>query len=104
VKIRTVQGSIAPSALFRVVATGYALGVIAIFAVPFGVISLLVLFGMPLGRDRWSILLFPVLLPLIAVGQALIFGAIVLLGLTVYRWYGRIEIEHSDGPAVNSAL
>jgi hypothetical protein len=95
-KLRVADGCVAPGQFFKIVTTGYALGVITIFAPLFALISVFVLFGAPLGDGRWPILLFPVLLPIIAIGQGAMFGVITTLGLWVYRSKRRIEIA---GPA-----
>jgi hypothetical protein len=104
VKIHSINGTVRPSALFRVIATGYALGVIAIFGPLFALIAVFTLFGFPVEGPKWHVLMFPLLLPLIAVMQAFIFGGIVLLGLTVYRWYGRIQIFDSEATRSDKTL
>ena len=94
--IRTASGQVTPGDLFRVVATGYAIGVAAIFGLLFGVISLFVLFGAPIEGGR-SFLLWPVLLPFIAVVQGVLVGVVVMLGLAIYRRYRPIEIDSTPG-------
>jgi hypothetical protein len=91
-KIRVTEGQIKPADLFKVIATGYAIGVGAIFGLIFASISVFVLFGAPM-EGKWAFLLWPILLPIIALVQGLFIGCIATFGLTVYRWYRRIEIE-----------
>jgi hypothetical protein len=104
VKILTVHGVVAPSAMFQVVATGYALGVITLFGPIFVLVAVFSLFSFPIAGSRWSILLLPIVLPLIALFQAAFIGLIVLLGLTVYRWYRPIEVISSEDRSSDATL
>ena len=103
-KILSVNGSVSASALFRVIATGYSLGVIAIFGPIFLIVSVFVLFGAPFDGPRWQVLMFPIILPIVAILQGIMLGAVATLGLAIYRWYRRIEVVESRTPQSDSLL
>lgn len=92
-KLRAVDGCIAPGQLFKLIVTGYAIGVMALFSPIYILLSIFALLGSATGVDPWPILLGPVILPVVAVLQGLMIGGLVVLGLKIYRSKRRIEIR-----------
>ena len=95
-RIAASRGQISPGALFKVVATGHAVGISAILAIAFIVLGVVSIFGPPL-EHRLSLLGFIfgflVIVPFLALVQGVIQGAVATLGLTLYSWFRPIEIE-----------
>jgi hypothetical protein len=86
-----------PSALYKLVAAGYAIGAVAIFA-PFTLLFLLAgAFGSPGSNSNAPPILIVVLIPVILTLQGLIFGGFVVLGLSIHRRLFRpIELRLLD--------
>ncbi len=74
---------LAPAELFRVVWTGWFYGVVAMFLPFAAAVTVLVAFSRP--AEAGQGLLAVILVPLIAAGQGVIVGGIVLLGLWIHR-------------------
>ena len=93
----TNGGVLSPGQLFRTVALGYAIGVVTIFGPIVLLVSVLAFFGTPLGEGGKSILLLPILLPVIAAIQGVIFGSVCVLGLVIYGTKRQIIIAEQGG-------
>jgi hypothetical protein len=90
-KLRVFDQRMRPSALYKLVAVGYALGVIVIFLPFFVLFAAAGLFGAPAFDGKLSPVIMILLLPVIATMQGLIF-ALVILGFWIYSRFRKIEV------------
>ncbi|MEM7430384.1 MAG: hypothetical protein AAF351_00465 [Pseudomonadota bacterium] len=77
--IPTSSGQIASSELFKLVWRGWFIGVLVIMGPLFALGALISAFG----YGEWELLIGLILVPLIAAGQGVVAGVLVLFGLKV---------------------
>ena len=89
------RGAFRATSLFKFVFVGVLIGEGLIFGIPFAAILALGLMGGPIQTSGFppSVLwMFPVILPLIILGHALMFGGMIVLGLAIYSRWGKLEV------------
>jgi hypothetical protein len=98
-EIKAVDGRLSLGSLFGPVAVGYGIGAGVIFIPMFLLIGLLSLFA-PAGVDQngqtvsASAMFLPMILivPFILAMQAVMFGGLIMLGLSIYRTWGTLRV------------
>ena len=94
-KLYVRNGKISPASFFKFVFVGVLIGEGLIVGIPFILMSILMMSaGAPIeGNIPTEILwLFPLMVPVIVGGHALMFGGMILLGLWIYSRFGKLEI------------
>lgn len=98
-EIKAVDGKLSLGSLFGPIAVGYGVGAGVIFIPMFLLIGLLSFFA-PTAVDQSgqsispSAVMLPmiIMVPFILAMQAVMFGGLVLLGLAIYRKWGKLRV------------
>lgn len=93
-KLRVRNGTFEPAAIFKFIFVGVLLGEGIIFLPFFALIfGALALSGAPIqGNAPELVWLMPIMLPMIILMHALMFGGMIALGLWLFSLRGRLEI------------
>lgn len=98
-EIKGIDGKLSLASLFGPVAVGYGIGAGVIFIPMFLLMGLLSLF-VPSGVDQSgqtvsaSAMFLPmiIMVPFILAMQAVMFGGLIMLGLSIYRTWGTLRV------------
>ncbi len=94
-KLRIQNGQAEPVSLFKFVFVGHALGVTMIF-LPFFLLAAGISLFIPMETAEGGEMVFwmaPIMIPAIALGQGLMIGGVVTLGLWLYTRKYKITVE-----------
>lgn len=93
-KLYVRNGALQATSFFKFVFVGVLIGEGLIFGIPMGLIfGAMMLSGLPIeGNAPQMAWLMPIMLPLIIVMHALMFGGMIVLGLWLFSRFGKLEI------------
>ncbi|OLF77765.1 hypothetical protein AWH62_03575 [Maricaulis sp. W15] len=102
-RLRTRNGQLTLGSIYKLVVTGWTLAWCMLFAVFFVLMILMALTGAPVTVNNSSVtglgpvlvasLPMMVLMPVIVIIQALIFGGLFVLAMMIYRMFRPITVE-----------